>query len=76
MANVLPKGKWSKHWPRCRNCATTLIPHKADGLCNRCYIWAYRQGLRAGFATVRTQRGLVKRTKKTKSTKTQKLKEG
>ncbi len=75
MANVLPKGTWSKLFDSCRNCATTLIPHKADGLCNRCYLWAYRQGLRRGFGVTRTLRGEMKRGKKTKSSKTQKLKE-
>lgn len=63
MANVKPKGKWSKDFDSCRNCATNLIPHKADGLCNRCYLWAYRQGLRGGFVTTRTSRGEIKRTR-------------
>lgn len=43
MANVLKSGKWSKDYPRCQNCGTTSIEHKAEGLCNRCYLWAYRQ---------------------------------
>jgi len=42
MVNVLKSGKWSKKYPRCINCQTTAIPHKADGFCNRCYLWMYR----------------------------------
>lgn len=64
MANVKPKGKWAKHFDACRNCATNLIPHKADGLCQRCYMWAYRQGVKGGFVTQRTERGLLKRKKR------------
>lgn len=62
MANVLPRGKWAKDYDACRNCGTIEIPHKAEGLCNRCYMFAYKQALRSGHATVRTKGGMVKRT--------------
>lgn len=62
MANVLPKGKWAKDWDACRNCGTTLIPHKAEGLCNRCYLFAYKQNVRSGHATTRTKRGKIRRS--------------
>ncbi len=42
MANILKSGKWSHKYPQCINCGTTSIPHKAAGLCNRCYLYAYR----------------------------------
>ncbi len=42
MANVLESGKWSHKYPQCINCGTTSIEHKAEGLCNRCYLYAYR----------------------------------
>lgn len=65
MPNVLRSGKWSHYFPQCVNCGTTDIPHKADGFCNRCYLWAYRQARRMGYATVRSKGGAVKRMKKT-----------
>jgi NMD protein affecting ribosome stability and mRNA decay len=42
VANVLRSGKWSKNYPQCQNCGTTSIEHRAYGLCNRCYLYAYR----------------------------------
>lgn len=66
MANVRPTGKWAMHWNHCQNCGTAEIPHKADGLCNRCYLWAYRQAKRAGFLTTRAKEsGKLSRRKAT-----------
>jgi hypothetical protein len=30
-------GKWATHHDRCRRCGTTDRPHRAKGLCKRCY---------------------------------------
>jgi hypothetical protein len=30
-------GKWSKKFDRCQQCGTDRFPHKAKGLCTRCY---------------------------------------
>ena len=49
MAKDVPKGKWSLHYDRCVLCGTNKIPHKADGLCRRCYLWIYRQKKKLGF---------------------------
>ncbi len=29
--------KWSRYYESCRNCKTTLIKHRSNGLCSRCY---------------------------------------
>lgn len=63
MAKDVPKGKWSLDYDRCVNCGTSLIPHKADGLCERCYMWAYRQARKMGFISERTKRGEIRRGK-------------
>ena len=65
MANVLKSGKWSHDYPRCVNCGTSEIPHKAEGLCNRCYLWAYKQARRMGYMTVRAKTGAIKRVRRT-----------
>lgn len=65
MANVLPEGKWSKQYPKCQMCGTREIPHKADGLCRRCYLYLYKMMRRFGYATVRTKEGIMKRVKRT-----------
>jgi hypothetical protein len=63
MSKDVPKGKWSLWWNNCPNCGTNLIPHKADGLCRRCYMWAYKQAQKLGF-TARRIRGMMVRGKK------------
>lgn len=32
-----PQDKWAKYHLRCQNCTTVRFPHKALGLCSRCY---------------------------------------
>lgn len=61
MAKDVPKGKWALHWDQCTFCGTNLIPHKADGLCERCYMWAYRQARKLGFLTRRLKTGRIAR---------------
>jgi hypothetical protein len=68
MAKDVPKGKWSLWWDNCQNCGTNEIPHKADGLCRRCYMWFYRQQRKLGFITRRIK-GLVVRGKKARGKK-------
>jgi hypothetical protein len=63
MAKDVPKGKWALHWDQCTFCGTNLIPHKADGLCERCYMWAYRQARKMGFLSERSKRGEIERGK-------------
>ena len=65
MANVLKSGQWSKKYPKCINCGTKEIEHKAEGLCNRCYLWLYRQAKRFGYVTTRAQFGQMIRKAKT-----------
>jgi len=74
MANILKTGQWSKHYPRCLNCQTTEIPHRAEGLCDRCYMYLYRMATRFGYVTTRDQFG--KLVRKMKGGKTQKKKPG
>lgn len=65
MANVLRTGEWSKRYPRCVNCGTKEIPHRAEGLCDRCYMWLYRLAKRFGYVTTRDQFGrMLRRAKK------------
>lgn len=64
MANVLKTGEWAKHYEKCINCGTREIPHKAEGLCDRCYLWYYRQARRFGYVTTRNQFGqMIRRAK-------------
>lgn len=64
MANVLKTGQWSKRYMKCVSCGTREIPHKAEGLCNRCYLFYYRLAQRFGHVTTRDQFGrLIRRMK-------------
>lgn len=29
--------RWSMHYPECKSCGTTEIPHKGKGYCNNCH---------------------------------------
>ena len=69
MGNILKPGQWSHDYPRCLNCGTTEIEHKADGLCNRCYLWFWRAAHRFGYVTRRLKGGILRRTKRTGKTK-------
>lgn len=75
MSKDVPKGKWSLWWNQCQNCGTNLIPHKADGLCRRCYMWAYRQAKKLGFASRRIK-GMMVRGKKKPARKKKKEERG
>jgi hypothetical protein len=75
MAKDVPKGKWALHWDACTFCGTNLIPHKADGLCERCYMWAYRQKQKMGFISRRIQ-GRMVRGKESRAKKPQKERKG
>lgn len=69
MAKDVPKGKWSLWYDACRNCGTNQIPHKAEGLCRRCYMWAYRQMRKLGHITRRLAGGQIVRGKKSRARK-------
>ena len=34
---MLNSGRWARKWDCCQGCGTTERPHKAKGLCKRCY---------------------------------------
>lgn len=53
MAKDVPKGKWSLWYDVCQVCGTNLIPYKGEGMCERCYMWAYRQAQKLGFISRR-----------------------
>ena len=75
MAKDVPKGKWSLHYDFCQNCYTNQIPYKADGLCQRCYMWFYKQAQKLGFATKRV-RGMIVRGKRTGGKRTKETRRG
>jgi len=60
MAKDVPKAKWSLWYDVCQVCGTNLIPYKGEGMCERCYMWAYRQAQKLGFISRRIKGQIIR----------------
>lgn len=38
---MVQDGRWAKRWDYCQECGTTELPHRAHGLCTKCYMSHY-----------------------------------